>query len=276
MPASCSAARAGIASFNIGFLPFVKFDISFIGTGTAVMKDDIEFSRLKVGDNIEMEWVANKFIGEHWLLGHIVIDLNKEFRSKGRVEDIKIAGNRNQGLNINEFYFKFTFPRWRCLTISNKQPIINSSVVFNIPPTEESSYALDKRSRSVKVVYSPTKETTLHFDFCDITLFPERNILTEVTTVTKLTNGSYQISVRYTNLTSVTATCAYFLVLHDLDLITKDDYGFKRVKGGQSFTIDYLVSHHKGNVQVDLPIFGGLYLPEYLRGSSQKSVLLEF
>lgn len=113
-------------------------------------------------------------------------------------------------------------------------------------------------------------------NFCDISLFPERNIETEVLQVHKVDAKAYKISVKYTNKTSVKATCAYFLVLHDNDLITKDDYGFKKVKAGESFTIGYIVSHKLENVTVDLPIFGGLYIPKELRGSSQKNVKLEF
>jgi hypothetical protein len=276
MPASCSAARAGIASFHLGLLPFVNFEITFIGTGTAMLQDDIEFDRLQAGDIVHMKWVNNKFIGRHWLLGNIIIELNHEFQSMGRVEKIERWSERNQGFNTNEFYFTFKFPRFRNLAISNKQPIVNSSVVYDIPPTEESIYSLERKSRSVKVALAGREETSLNFNFCDITLFPERNISIEILDVVKSPDNSYTILVQYTNLTSVNATCAYFLVLHDQGLITPNDYGFRRVNPDESFVINFKVSHKRRNVTVDLPIFGGLYLPKNLRGSSQKSVSLDF
>lgn len=276
MASSCSAARAGIASFQLGLLPFMNFKIAFIGTGTAKLQYDIEFARLTSADTVHMEWINNRFVGRHWLLGRFIIELNPDRKSIGRVEGIKRIQNKNQGLNTNEFYFTFKFPRLLNLVISNRQPIVNSSVVFNIPPTEESVYKLEEKNRSIKVGYARGKETTLNFNFCDITLFPERNISVEVVAMTKSTANSYLISVLYTNLTSVTAICAFFLVIHDTDLITPDDYGLKSVGANDSFLIVYKVSHKRINIQVDLSIFGGLYLPEYLRGSCQTNVLLDF
>jgi hypothetical protein len=276
MPQACAAARAGAASVSAGFLPFANFDISFIGTGTAVFPNDVDFKSLKNDDNIQMEWTTNRFIGHHWLLGDFNIELNPNIKSIGRVENVEFLNDRNQGLNTNEFYFKFTFPRLNNLTVSNNQPIINSSIVFDIPPTEESVYKLSDQSKSLKASFSNSKTVGINFNFCDISLFPERNIETEILNVTKTDVKTYKVSVRYTNLTSVKATCAYFLVLHDKDLITKDDYGFKKVKPRESFIIDYIVSHKLDNITVDLPIFGGLYLPKHLRGSSQKIVQLTF
>lgn len=276
MPQACAAARAGAASLSAGFLPFANFDISFIGTGTAIFANNVEFDSLKNEDKVQMEWTTNRFIGHHWLLGNFNIELNPNIKSIGRVENIEFLDNRNQGLNTNEFYFKFTFPRLNNLTVLNNQPIINSSIVFDIPPTEESIYKLSDQSKSLKASYSGNKTVGINFNFCDISLFPERNIETEILNVIKTDNKIYKISVKYTNLTSVKATCAYFLVLHDKDLITKDDYGFKKIKSGESFIIDYIVSHKLENIKVDLPIFGGLYLPKHLRGSSQKNVQLEF
>lgn len=276
MPQACAAARAGFASLSAGFLPFANFDISFIGTGTAVFPNNVDFKSLKKDDRVQMEWTSNRFVGHHWLLGNFNIELNPDVKSIGRVENIEFSNDRNQGLNTNEFYFKFTFPRLNNLTVSNNQPIINSSIVFDIPPTEESVYKLSDQSKSLKASLSNNKTVGINFNFCDISLFPERNISTEIVNVIKMDSGTYKVSVRYTNLTSVKATCAYFLVIHDQSLITKDDYGFRKVKPGASFTIDYVISHKLKNVRVDLPIFGGLYLPKELRGSSQKNVLLEF
>lgn len=273
---SCSAARAGVASLSAGFLPFANFDISFIGTGTAEFPNIVSFSNLRNDDNLQMEWTTNRFIGHHWLLGDFNIELNPNFKSIGKVENIKFLNDRNQALNTNEFYFKFTFPRLNNLTVFNSQPIINSSIVFDIPPTVESVYKLSDLSKSIRASFSNNKLVGIDFNFCDISLFPEQNIETEILQVDKVDAKSYKISVKYTNKTSVKATCAYFLVLHDNDLITKDDYGFKKVKAGESFTIDYIVSHKLENITVDLPIFGGLYLPKELRGSSQKNVKLEF
>lgn len=160
---SCNAARAGVASLSARFLPFANFDISFIGTGTAEFTENVNFSNLRNEDNLQMEWTINRFIGHHWLLGDFNIELNPNFKSIGKVENIEFLNNRKQALNTNEFYFKFTFPRLNNLTVLNNQPIINSSIVFDIPPTEESVYKLSDLSKSIRDSFSNNKLVSINF-----------------------------------------------------------------------------------------------------------------
>lgn len=276
MPQSCSAARAGEASLFASFFPFAKFDISFIGTGTAEFPSNIDFNLKKNEEQVQMEWTKNRFIGSHWLLGDFKIDLNPTQKSIGRVENFEMINERVQALNTNEFYFKFSFPRFNNLIIFNDQPIVNSSLIFDIPPTKESEYKLSEESKSLKATFSDVKSMGIKFNFCTISLFPEQNILTEVVEITKIDKKTYNVSVKYSNLTKLKVTCAYFLVLHDKDLITENDFGFKKVKGEESFIINYVISHKLENISVELPIFGGIYLPKNLRGSNQKIITLEF
>ena len=276
MADKCDAARGGQASLTTSIIPFGSFDISFIGTGTAKFRNDVQLSFLSETDSVDMEWTKNQFIGHHWLLGDFKIELDPEKKSMGKIEKINFVNGKYQAVNTNEFYFRFNFSRFNNLSFKNEDPIINSSIIFDVPPTAESVFKLTETSKTIKAFRSADRPLSIKFNYCDISLYPEKNIDVQLASLEKIDERTFRLSIKYTNLTSQRVTCAYFLVLHDNKLITKNDYGFKKVKKNESFIIDYLVSHEQTGITVELPVYGGVYLPKELRGSKQIIVQLQF
>ena len=116
----------------------------------------------------------------------------------------------------------------------------------------------------------------MDFEYCDVTVCPERNVDVEVIQLSKGPDGRYTIEVKYKNLTAEKVDMAYFLVRHDPDLLVENDAGITPVGSQGEFTVSFVVGHNKHDVTVDLHIFGGIYEPVELRGSKEQIVRLEF
>ena len=248
-----------------------------MGTGTAILEREDDLQTLVADDELTMEWKDNIFVGHHWLLGRFKIELDRSGSSQGRLKALPLAGNRASAVNTNEFYFKFSFPRLNGLSFRNSRPIVNAAVVYAIPPTEESVFELAAESKEVGAFMGTSESRTgLGFKYCKITTYPNRNIGVDLLDSTLNADNSYSLLVRFTNMAGTRAKCAYFLVLHDDDLITKDDYGFEWAEAGASFTRTFQVAHKRRGVTVEVPVYGGVYLPAELRGSNETLVTLLF
>lgn len=277
MSRACAAARGGSANVAAGPLGLLDFDLSFMGTGTAVLERDDDLRAMTVDEELSMDWLDNVFVGHHWLLGRFKIELDKSRNSRGRVRALAMEGERAVGINTNEFYFKFSFPRLNGMTFRNERPIVNTARIFDIPPTEESVFELAEESKDVGAFLGRSENRTgLGFKYCKITVYPKRNIGVEVLSSNRGADNTYSLQVRYTNTSPQRAKCAYFLVLHDDDLLTKDDYGFEWADAGASFTRTFQVGHRRSGMAVEIPICGGLYQPVELRGSAETTVTLQF
>ena len=273
---SCSAKRSGDLLVSVSPFNFIKMKMSFMGTGTSEFEQEFEFEKLKPNDKKEMIWKNNVFVGKHWLLGKFKIGLNTLEKSIGHLDNIKSLNGKIQALNTNYFYFKFDFPRLFNFTFKNQEPIINSSIVFDIPPTLESVFKLNDESKKSSVSTKLFGSWNLDFKYCDVTLYPERNISTEIIDIKRKSQNTYLISVKYSNLLQEKIQACYFTVIHENDVNITNDYGFKVLQSEESFINKFQVSYTGTKKYIELPIYGGVYKPSNYRGSSSGLVKLSF
>ncbi|TGV03623.1 hypothetical protein [Flavivirga rizhaonensis] len=274
MPSSCSAKRSGDLKFSISPLKFLKFNLNFMGSGTSIFDEDLDFKKLEKNKLYRMVWASNTFIGKHWLLGKFKITLNKNNQSFGLLDNSKVVNNRTQAINTNHFYFDFNFPRLFNLKMSNIDPIINSAIVFDIPPTHESVFTLDEKSQSSKFKLSKNNSLNLYFDYCEVTAYPERNIKIEVLTIDKLSKNKFQIKFKYGNLTIENVVASYFTVMHEEGLKISNDYGFRKLKPKESFMNTVVLEYTGIKKKVNIPFFAGIYKPIEHKGADSKVVEL--
>ncbi|MCP4486714.1 MAG: hypothetical protein GY820_05250 [Gammaproteobacteria bacterium] len=135
--------KKGIFSFNLDMGG--TYDSKVLDENRALVED---ISLLSTSSELAIVWEMATFIGRHWLLGKFTVELVPDKKSVGALltEDKGVAGFFPAN-NTNRFYFKLHLHRFGRI-YENKSPLINSSVVTNIPPIN-SLYTLNEKVRFV-------------------------------------------------------------------------------------------------------------------------------
>lgn len=286
---TCQAARAGSVVMRFKNLPFVSVNLSFTGTGLATV-DEEKFQTLAVQpdsvDEIRIDWERNLFVGEHWLIGKFKIELDPTQASFGVVR--RMLGDNSKLENVNYFQFLFSFDRlgdrkFKCVT-----PIVNSAEISKFPPVG-STYKINPLQRDVKMrsvlgsdlfTSSPLPdifpgEFEATFDFCEVTVYEKGNVEAELIRTSNIDERTRNVTVRLKNITSEQCKIAYFLVLHDKDLVTESDYGFVNMQSLEIKEFEMTI-RSDAKKSYDIPFFAAVYEPERLRGSAELNVHVDF
>lgn len=278
--AACAAARAGALSARIGVLPFLKLKLDFTGTGVAEIRDD-QLSSLAAGtgpnDTVPLSWIRNVFVGEHWLLGRFRIDLDRDRPSHGTVSKFRSEGQTTTALNRNEFNFVFQFQRIPRLKFTTKEPIVNEAEIQSIPPMG-SVYSIPAENTRVMFGRKTTGEpniTNLDFDYCSVTVFPERNVDVEIIDIS-ISELIAKVRIRITNQTNSTIRSTFFIVDHEMGISVKDDGVFFSISPQSSVDQSFEVHAISRGNSYSLPLFTGIYKPDELRGSKSTTLSISF
>jgi hypothetical protein len=283
---ACAAARAGEVAMQLPGVPG-EFRVQFIGTGVATMPDATHkvFAVSDVQNSVDMEWYQNKFVGRHWLLGDLKVELVPDRASTGSIrrDDRGVLFGSNT-VNTNDFFFDFQFKRFPFLNMRNITPIRNSAVVSAVPPIgsvfrleQPPNGAFDFRSGANRIAdreNAPRK--VVKFNQCDVVVFPEQNVGLTLTQQNKTANDTYSVTVEIENTTDSDATFAYFSVIHFAGIEVSDDYGFVLLPPGGKTSIVYNVLSRLSNRTVELPFFAALYRPTKLNGSKSLPLVFAF
>lgn len=275
---ACAAARAGEALMRVSFAP-APIEISFIGTGTANVPANAArmFDAIPDAESFTMQWLSNKFVGHHWLLGDFSIDLFQGARSTGTIEKTVDA----QVINRNSFFFDFKFKRFPRLNMRNTVPIVNSAVIQTIPPVG-SVFEIEGQTR-IDFLRGDQRlmddgrpsNVTVEFDRCAVTVFPARNV--DMAIKSSVRSGArYDVIVNVRNTSPNRGRFAYFNVIHFDGLTPSSDYGFMTLDAGADTDIRFSLESSVPDRDVTVPFFAGLYQPKELQGSASLPLTYRF
>jgi hypothetical protein len=278
---SCDAMRAGAFKASLSRLPFARFHLTFLGTGSAELPSD-QLSELAEqvheSGRASMHWTRNRFLGHHWLFGSVSIELDERMDSIGEFTDFRVENGRTKARNINRFYFKLRSARFPRFTLRTKEPVVNAADIDAIPPVGSRFSLVESHSVKLSRQTNNSAESefgSLNFKFCDVTAFPERNISIDINSVS-YSSLIATISVRIANLTDKKVRATYFVVDHSENLAPNGDAIFFDLAPGARKDLSFSVISKIHGLKESLPLFAGIHKPEQLQGSATTSLDLEF
>jgi len=139
----CALLRSGQAQLK--YARFGSFRLKLIGSSDSELfykKEDRREEPLgkQEVDSLEnpqaklaIEWKYATYYAYHWLLGPIIIELNHDRENRGIIRAIDSEDGFFPASNENHLFFTIYLPRFH-LQFRNEQPVVNSSVIMQIPP----------------------------------------------------------------------------------------------------------------------------------------------